>query len=121
MSVYLFSQLHFDTRSNRLLSKLSFSLKWHITSFSKKKRLHDFDTIQYSEGFFKMDHLISKYFFSSFKPQIYFETSVLFSCVRFLNDIVWLLYLDLNSVSQIPKYTLVDNSLMPLMVSISAL
>ena len=32
-------------------------------------------------------------------------------CVRFLNDIVWLLQLDLNSVSLIPKWTFVENSL----------
>ena len=61
---YLFSCLHFDTRSNRLLSSLSFSLKLHITSFSKWQRLHDYDTILYPEDFLKMDHLISKSLFS---------------------------------------------------------
>ena len=97
-NIYLFSCLHFDTRSNRLLSKLSFSLKLHITSFSKRKRLHNYDTILYPEDFLKMDHLISKSLFLSSMRQIYFESSVSFSCVRFLSDIVWLLYLDLNSV-----------------------
>ena len=95
---------------------LSFSLKLHIRSFFKRQRL-DFD----SENFLEIDHVISKSLFWSVKLQVNLESSLSFSCVRILNDIVWLLYLDLNSVSLIPKYTFVDNSLIPSMVSTSAL
>ena len=94
---------------NHLLSNLSFSLKLLITSFFKRQRMHDFDP----EDFLKVDHLISNSLFSSFKLQINFESLESFSFVRCLNDIVWLLYLDLNSVSLIRKLTFVDNSLMP--------
>ena len=59
VNMYLFSSLHLDTRSNHLLSNLSFSLKLNITSFFKKQRLHDF----YPEVFLRMDHLISKSLF----------------------------------------------------------
>ena len=41
-------------------SNLSFSLNVHITSFSKKQRLYDFNTILYPDDFSKIDHLISK-------------------------------------------------------------
>ena len=115
--IYLFSCLHFDTRFNHLLSNLSFCLKLLITSFFKRQRLLDFDP----KNFFKMDHLIPNFLFWSFKPQMNFESLESFSCVRFLNGIVWLLYMDLNSVSLIPKLTFVDNSLMPSLVSTSAL
>ena len=43
INIYLFPCLHFDTRSNHLLSNLSFSLKLLIASFFKRQRLHDFD------------------------------------------------------------------------------
>ena len=36
-----------------LLSKLSFTLKLHIASFSKRQRLHDFYTALYPEDFLK--------------------------------------------------------------------
>ena len=54
INTYLLSCLHFDKRSNQLLSNLSFSLKLLITSFFKRPRLHDFDL----GDFLKMDHLI---------------------------------------------------------------
>ena len=117
INIYLFSWLQFVTRFNHLLSNLSFSLKLLITSFFKRQRLHDFDL----EDFLKMDHLISNSLFWSFKLQINFESLESLSCVWFLNDIVWLLYLVVNSVSLIPKLTFVDNSLMPSLVSTSAL
>ena len=65
------------------------------------------------EDFLKMDYLISNSLFWSFKLQINFESLQSISCVRFLNDIVWLLYVDINSVSLIPKLSSVDNSLVP--------
>ena len=91
--------MHFDTRFNHLLSNHSFSLKLLITSFFKSQRKHDFDP----ENFFRMDHLISNSLFWTFKLQINFESLESFSCVRFF--IVWLLYLNLNSDSLIPKLT----------------
>ena len=45
--------MHFDTGSNHMLSKLSFSLKLQITGFSNRQRLHDFDKILYPKDFFK--------------------------------------------------------------------
>ena len=96
-----FSCLHFDTRFSHLLSNLSFSLKLLITSFFKRQRKHDFNP----ENLFRMDHLISNSLFWTFKVQTNFESLESFSCVRFLNDIVWLLYLNLNSDSLIPKLT----------------
>ena len=63
--------LHFDTRSNRFLINLSFFLKLNIASCSKRQKLRDFDTILYSDHFLKMDHLISKSLFWSFKLRIY--------------------------------------------------
>ena len=115
INIYLFSWLQFVTRFNHLLSNLSFSLKLLITSFFKRQRLHDFDL----EDFLKMDHLISNSLFWSFKLQINFKSLESFLCVWFLNDIVWLLYLDVNSVSLKPKLTL-DNSLKPSWDSTSA-
>ena len=66
-----------------LLSNLSFPLKLHITSFSNRQRLYDFNIILCPEHFLKMNHLMSKSLLSSFKLQIYFESSVSFSSVRF--------------------------------------
>ena len=94
-----------------MLSNLSFSLIVHITSFWKRQRIPDFDTILYPEYFTKMEQLIWKSSSLSFKLQMYFESSVSFSCIRFLNGIAYLLYQDVNSVSLIPKQTFVGNSL----------
>ena len=105
IDIYSFSCLHFDTRSNHLLNNLSFSLNLLTTSFFKRQRLHDFDL----EDFLKMDYWISNSLFWSFKLQINFESSRSFSCVRFLNVIVWLLYLDVNSVSLIPSLVSMSN------------
>ena len=110
------------------LKLLTFSLKllvnfeivnflFEISSFFNRQRWHDFDL----EDFLKMDHLISNSLFWSFKLQIYFESLESLLCVRFLNDIVWLLYLVVNSVSLIPKLIFVGNFLMPSLVLISAL
>ena len=56
-------------------------------------------TTLYPEEVFKIEHLISKSLFSSFKLQRCFDSLVSFFCAQFLNDIVWLLHLDLNSFS----------------------
>ena len=55
--VYIYFHAY-SLRSNYLLSNLSFSLIVHITSFWKRQRIHDFDTILYPEYFAKMEHLI---------------------------------------------------------------
>ena len=89
-----------------MLSNLSFSLKLLLTTLFKRQRLHDFD----QEDFLKMNCWISNSLFWPFKIQINFESPRWFSCVPFLKDIAWLLYLDLNSVLLIPS-----------LVSISAL
>ena len=47
-------------------SNLSFSLKVHITSFSKKQISYDFNTILYPDDFSKIDHLIQKSCVSGF-------------------------------------------------------
>ena len=52
-----------------------------------------------------MDHDISKGLFSLFKSQTCLESPVLFSCLLFLNDELWLLYLVLNSVDANPMYS----------------
>ena len=52
--------MHFDARSNCLLSNLSFSLKLHITSFSWRQRLHDFDKILYPEDFLHFQHILQQ-------------------------------------------------------------
>ena len=53
--MYLFLCLQFDTMSNRLLIRRSFSLKLHITNFSSRHRLHDFEAGLYPDDFLDID------------------------------------------------------------------
>ena len=45
-------------------------MKLDITSFFDRQSLYDFDTILYPEDFLKIDYLISKSLFWSFKLEI---------------------------------------------------
>ena len=56
--MYLASYLHFDTMSNRLLIRQSSSLKLHITNFSNRHRLHDFEAGLYPDDSLNIDHLM---------------------------------------------------------------
>ena len=89
--------------ANCLLIRLSCTLKLHIVSSSNTQRLQDFGTCLYSEDNENIGHLLGKALSWSFAPHTYFDSSMSFWLERFLDKYVWLLYIVLNSVSDIPK------------------
>ena len=89
LSRYLFSCLHLDTSSFRLLISLFFSLKRHMASFSDVQRLQVWEMLLYPVVFRKIDHLSLYVWFESLSSHIYLDNSVSFSYCLCLNDFVW--------------------------------
>ena len=89
------------------ISALEFSIfpgsDFAISSFSVKQRSHFLVPQAYGEAFAAMLQTILKSVLVSFKLQTYLESWVSCMWVLDLNDCVWLLNLNLNSLSQHPR------------------
>ena len=105
-SLNLFWYRHFDTSSSRVLTKLSPAYS-AMCNFSFVHSIHLFDTGLYPGKCFTILHLMLYCPFCS----LIFDTSpasfVLVSYFLFLKAALWLLNLDLNGGSHIPRYILV--------------
>ena len=72
--------------------------------FSANYRLQRVNPPLYGVDLSNMDHLIECFTLLSFKSQTYLDRTVSCACLRWLNDILWLLYRDLNVCSVMPMY-----------------
>ena len=77
--------------------------------FSANYRLQRVNPPLYGVDLSNMDHLIECITLLSFKSQTYLDRTVSCACLRWLNDILWLLYRDLNVCSVMPMYDFVSS------------
>ena len=87
--------------SDLLFSKF-FRCAFMITSFSDKQRSHLLVPHLYGDAWAAILHFMLCLILLSFRFQMNFDSSVSLRYLVCLNDLVWLLYLDLNSLSDAP-------------------
>lgn len=100
-NVNLFMSRHLEMNSLRLFS-VNEGPALPVTSLSVKQRSHFLVPQTYYRVCEATLELILIFIFLSFRSQMHFNSSVLFSLLLFLKEAVWLLQRSLKSFSKVP-------------------